>query len=79
MEVARLRKAGLALEKALDAGGAEVREPHKARIEADADILGRCGGSLREMLEIHGGLSKLRASGTGLCRCRRRPQRCAMR
>ena len=39
MEVARLRKAGLALEKALDAGGAEVRELHKARIEADADIL----------------------------------------
>jgi len=28
-----------ALEKALDARGAEVRELHKARIEADADIL----------------------------------------
>ena len=59
MEVARLRQAGWALEKALDARGAEVRELHKARIEADADILG-LRRQLREMLEIHGELSKLR-------------------
>ena len=58
MEVARLRKEGWALEKALDARGAEVQNLHKARIEADADILA-LRRQLREMLEIHGELSKL--------------------
>ncbi len=58
MEVARLRKEGWALEKALDARGAEVRNLHKARIEADADILA-LRRQLREMLEVHGELSKL--------------------
>ena len=38
MEVARLRKKGRALEKALDARAAEVRNLHKDRIEADAVI-----------------------------------------
>ena len=59
MEVARLRKEGWALEKALDARGAEVQSLHKARIEADADILALRRQS-SEMLEIHGELSKLR-------------------
>ena len=59
MEVARLRKEGWALEKALDARGAEVQSLHKARIEADADILA-LRRQLSEMLEIHGELSKLR-------------------
>ena len=56
---ARLRKEGWALEKALDARGAEVQSLHKARIEADADILA-LRRQLSEMLEIHGELSKLR-------------------
>ena len=38
MEVARLRKKGRALEKALDARAAEVRNLHRDRIEADAVI-----------------------------------------
>ena len=59
MEVARLRKEGWALEKALDARGAEAQSLHKARIEADADILA-LRRQLSEMLEIHGELSKLR-------------------
>ena len=58
MEVARLREEGWALEKALDARAAEVQNLHKARIEADADILA-LRRQLREMLEIHGELSKL--------------------
>ena len=59
MEVARLRKEGRALEKALDARAAEARGLHKARMEAEADILA-LRRQLGEMLEVHGELSKLR-------------------
>ena len=38
MEVARLRKEGRALEKALETREAEVQNLHKARIEADAEL-----------------------------------------
>ena len=58
MEVARLRKKGWALEKALDARATELQNLHKGRIEADAVILA-LRRQLREMLEIHGELSKL--------------------
>ena len=59
MEVARLGKEGRALEKALDARGTEVRNLRKARMEAEADILA-LRRQVREMLEVHGELSKLR-------------------
>ena len=59
MEVARLGKEGRALEKALDARGTEVRKLHKARMEAEADIL-TLRRQVGEMLEVHGELSKLR-------------------
>ena len=58
MEVARLRKEGWALEKALDARAVELQNLHKGRIEADAVILA-LRRQLREMLEIHRELSKL--------------------
>ena len=59
MEVARLRKEGRALEKALDARAAEARSLHKARMKAEADVLA-LRRQLGEMLEVHGELSKLR-------------------
>jgi len=58
MEVARLRKEGRALEKAVDARATELQDLHKGRIEADEVILA-LRRQLREMLEIHGELSKL--------------------
>ena len=58
MEVARLRKKGWALEKALDARATELQDLHKGRIEADEVILA-LRRQLHEMLEIHGELSKL--------------------
>ena len=59
MEVRRLGKEGRVLEKALDARAAEVRTLHKARMEAEADILA-LRRQVGEMLEIHCELSKLR-------------------
>ncbi len=58
MEVARLRKKGWALEKALDARATELQSLHKGRIEADAVVLA-LRRQLHEMLEIHRELSKL--------------------
>ena len=60
MEVARLRKEGRALEKALETREAEVQNLHKARIEADAELRKALRRSRRQKATI-GSLTREKA------------------